>query len=414
MNSIQLGQQGQHGQHGVVPRFQLHSHDSFGLGHLRRTMTLAEALHARHPRAQILITTGSPCATHFAHSAGIDLVKVPSVTKNSAGQYVARTPGVELESVLRLRRQILGEVQRNYAPHVLIVDHQVLGLCDELSDVLRLAHAHGTRTILGMRDIIDAPESVAREWGRPRARRALAEEYDRVCVYGAPEIFDPRVEYPIPTEIRQRVEFVGYIARPASHVPHRRLSADRRRAGGRPRVLVTVGGGDDGAERIETYFEALELGRAPWDSTVVLGPLCAPELARSFEQRARALPDVELQRFNADLPRALEGTDAVVGMAGYNSVVEILQSRVPAVLCPRSFPRREQLMRAQRLDALGLVECIATPTAETLRAAVERALERGAIEAPLPPMNGAEKLCDVAGELLQDALCTAEPSRVSS
>lgn len=375
-------------------RIQLHSHDSFGLGHLRRTMTLAEALRARLPGSSILITTGSPCATHFQHERGVDVVKLPSVTKDGSGGYVARSLALELSPLVEIRRRLLAEVHDAFAPDLLVVDHQVLGLADELDTVLRAARTRGTRTILGVRDIIDAPDVVAREWGRPRVRRALAEEYDRVCVYGTPEVFDPRVEYPIPTELRTRLEFVGYVGRanPPARV--------RRAAGERPRVLVTVGGGEDGAGRIETFLDCLAQPGTEFDATVVLGPLVDAERARALKRRARGLARVDILLFHADVPHLLSKADAVVSMAGYNSVVEILQSGVPAVLCPRSFPRREQLIRAERMHELGLAECVASPSPLELRVAVERALARGSVTAARPALDGAARLADVACELI--------------
>ncbi|MCY2958864.1 MAG: glycosyltransferase [Planctomycetota bacterium] len=374
-------------------RIQLHSHDSFGLGHLRRTMTLADELRRTFAGSSVLITTGSPCATHFSHAPGIDVVKLPSVTKDDRGTYVPRSLGGEIDHLVELRRRLLLEIQQSFAPDLLIVDHQVLGLAGELDLVLRVAREHGTRTILGVRDIIDAPDVVAREWGHPRVRHALAHEYDRICVYGAPEVFDPREQYPMPPELRERLEFVGYVGR--FHVPGHVPRTQRER----DRVLVTVGGGEDGVERIETYLDAIELAPAHWDSTLVLGPLFDEERARSIKRRAREIPQVEVQRFHADMPHLLAQSDAVVGMAGYNSVVEFLQSGVPTVLCPRSFPRREQLLRAERMAALGLAECVPSPAPDALRAAVERALARGRQDSWLPPMEGAAGVCRVAREL---------------
>lgn len=377
-------------------RFMLHSHDSFGLGHLRRTMTIAGALREHFPASQVLISTGSPCATHFGHEQGIDVVKLPSVTKNGSGAYVPRSLGDDLEPLLELRKRMLAEIHRTFAPHVLIVDHQVLGLRDELDEVLRDARRIGTRTVLGVRDIIDAPEVVAREWGRPRARHALAHEYDRVCVYGAPEVFDPRLEYSIPHELRSRLEFTGYVARDA--VPERAAPP----SGAPKNVLVTVGGGEDGAERIETYLEALGLEPAHWTSTIVAGPLLEARVARGLKKRAKAIEGVELSTFHADVPHLLSRADAVVSMAGYNSVVEILQSGVPAVLCPRSFPRREQLMRAQHMERLGLAQCVASGAPIAMRSAVERALTQPVDRTGRPPLDGTARLCAVLDRLLRE------------
>lgn len=372
-------------------RVQIHSHDSFGLGHLRRCMTVAEALRAELPGAQVLITTGSPCATHFGIQDGIDIVKLPSVTKDAGGRYVPRSLGTDLEPVLRMRRDILTQVHRSFAPDVLIVDHQILGLGEELDQVLHEARRRGTRTLLGVRDIIDTREAVVRDWDRPRACLALREQYDRLCVYGDPAVFDPRVEYPIPPDISERLELIGYIARPAPVRPER--------AGGTKSVLVTVGGGEDGGVRIETYLDALDLGRVDFDTNIVLGPLLDPEQARALKRRAKESERVHLQLFHADLPHLLSLSDAVVGMAGYNTTVEVLQSRVPAVLCPRSFPRREQLLRAERLAQLGHLECLPNPSPRKLRKAIERLLAQGLSQRPLPHMSGCTRLAQIVRDL---------------
>jgi len=374
-------------------RVQFHSHDSFGLGHLRRTLTLAGALARQVPSAEILITTGSPCATHFALPVGVEIVKLPSVSKDAKGSYVPRSLGGDLASLVRLRRALLSEVQRSFNPDVLVVDHQVLGLGDELQDVLAATRAAGTRTILGLRDIIDAPDVVAREWGRPAARQALREWYDRVCVYGDPRIFDARAEYPVPEELRANLEFVGYVGRAV--VPERA----ERAAGAPKQVLVTVGGGEDGYERLSTYLDALELGGCDWESTVVCGPLLDQEQFKTLKRRARRLSGCEITSFHADLPHLLSKSDAVVAMSGYNTSVEIMQSRVPAVLLPRCFPRREQLIRAERMQAAGLAQCLPRATAAELRTHLHAALEGGIPTGALPDLSGSQRLAVAITEL---------------
>ena len=374
-------------------RVQFHSHDSFGLGHLRRTLTLAGALARQVPSAEILITTGSPCATHFALPDGVEIVKLPSVSKDAKGSYVPRSLGGDLASLVRLRRALMSEVQRSFNPDVLVVDHQVLGLGDELHDVLAATRAAGTCTILGLRDIIDAPDVVAREWGRPAARQALREWYDRVCVYGDPRIFDARAEYPVPEELRANLEFVGYVGRAV--VPERA----ERAAGAPKQVLVTVGGGEDGYERLSTYLDALELGGCDWESTVVCGPLLDQEQFKTLKRRARRLSGCEITSFHADLPHLLSKSDAVVAMSGYNTSVEIMQSRVPAVLLPRCFPRREQLIRAERMQAAGLAQCLPQATAAELRTHLHAALEGGIPTGALPDLSGSQRLAVAITEL---------------
>jgi len=293
-------------------------------------------------------------------------------------------------------------VVRSFRPELLIADHQPLGLSGELAPALHAARALGTRTILGLRDIIDEPAAVAREWGAREVREALAEAYERVLVYGSPEVFDPRREYSIPPELAERLEFTGYVVRDPAPRAVRPLPALR------PQVLVTAGGGEDGVERIELYLDALALAPAAWDSSLVLGPLMDPLAARALQRRARSCVSVQVHRFHADLPRLLQDCDAVVSMAGYNSVAEILQCRASAVLLPRRFPRREQLLRAERLAARGLVRTLAQPSAGALRETLEAALAEGPPRAPRPQLDGREQVVRIGCELLE-----REPAAVS-
>lgn len=382
---------------GAGARILLYSHDSYGLGHLRRTLTLAGALAQTRRDASVLIVSGSPCATQFALPRGVEIVKLPAVTKDDDGAYTARNLRGGLELLGRLRRNLLLETFETFAPDVLIADHQPIGLAGELLPVLRRARQTKTQCVLGLRDIIDDPAVVAEQWSHPDIREALAHLYERVCVYGDVRLFDQRLEYPIPPELSQRVEYTGYVVRAgAVRTPSTGTIARRQ-------VLMTAGGGEDGQTRIECFLELLKRQPPAWDSTIVLGPLLHPAQARRLKREARALRNVRVHSFHADLPRLLAETDVVVSMAGYNSVAEILQARVNSVLLPRAFPRREQLIRAQRLEAAGLATCQLELEPRELRRAIDAALDTSRDWRGAPAMNGQERMCEIVGGLLEGA-----------
>ena len=378
-----------------TPRVLLFSHDSFGLGHLRRTLTIAESVARALPQSSVLVVTGSPCATQFRTPDGVELIKLPAATKDDDGRYVPRCLGSSLSGLLSLRSSITLEVVRTFKPHVCVVDHQPIGLEGELTQVLEQARAQGCRTILGLRDIIDDPAVVATEWARPAIRAALR-SYDRICVYGCPTVFDQRSEYPIPPELSARVEYVGYVLRPS---PDRRF---RALPGIKPSVLVTTGGGADGRALVETYLDAIERDPPPWESVLVLGPLLDSSAARRLKRRARRLDDVRVHTFYEDMPRLYTEASAAVAMAGYNSVVELLAWELPTVLVPRTHPRREQLLRAERLEDRGLVRCLPHPTPSQLSEAVRRALDAREADRPSLPLDGASRVVEVVSELLEE------------
>ena len=377
----------------AFPRFLLYSHDSWGLGHLRRNLTIATALTETFEGANTLVVTGSPCATHFSHPPGISIVKLPSVTKDESGEYRPRSLDGGLSSILTLRSALLREAFRIFDPHLVIIDHQVIGLHGEALPVLEEARRRGAKTVLGVRDIVDSPAAVERQWANSPCQWALGSAYDRICSYGDARVFDPRVEYASLAKVAGKVELTGYVVR--SQPPDPEASA--RRDGG---VLVTMGGGQDGVERVHTYLDCLALGRAGWGSTIVTGPLMTGEDFREIRRRARTLGGVKVHRFHPDMPHLLERAQVVVSMAGYNSSAEILQSGTPAILLPRTFPRREQSIRATRLARLGLVHVLLSPEPEQLRRRIERVVAQKRHRGRSLKMDGAQRMCDIADRLL--------------
>src|SRR5207245_11734678 len=93
------------------------------------------------------------------------------------------------------------------------------------------------------------------------------------------------------------------------------------------------------------------------------------------------------------LATAIAGAAVVIGMAGYNTVCELMARRTPAVLVPRVVPRREQWMRARLLAERGLAEYLEPVDLEpvALAAAVRRALEDPRPPDTLPAVDGLEQ-----------------------
>ena len=380
----------------------LYSHDSVGLGHLRRNLAIAKEISANYPRASVLIVTGSPCATQFKLPANTDLIKIPSISKDEQGRYVARSFSGSLDNAIKFRSDMILEAFRSFEPTLIIMDHQLIGLKGEALRMLREAKDKGVLTIYGSRDIKDSPEVVKSNWDNVDCRWALNEGYDRICVYGMPDVFDPRVAYaPLLDEVKQ-LDFTGYLVPPYTKPVKPSISGVRKK------VLVTFGGGSDGIERAQTYLQALALAPVAWDSHIITGPLMNGDMKRSIREMAKKIQpigSIKTQRFHRNIPALLRKANAVVSMAGYNSCAEILQSGVPAVLLPRSFPRQEQLIRANLMAKRGWVTVLpeAEPDPHNLLKAVETALASPRQKQSTADLNGLGRLCEIIHELLLSA-----------
>ena len=383
-------------------RVLLYSHDSVGLGHLRRNLAIAKEISANYPRSSILIVTGSPCATQFKLPANTDLIKIPSVSKDEQGRYVARSFSGPLENAINFRSDMILEAFRSFEPALIIMDHQLIGLKGEALPMLREAKEYGVLTIYGSRDIKDSPDVVKSNWDTVDGRWALSEGYDRICIYGMSDVFDPRDAYaPLLDKVKQ-LDFTGYL------VPTYTKPVKPPISSGRKKVLVTFGGGGDGIERAQAYLQALALAPVTWDSHIITGPLMDDKLKRSLREQAKNIQPIgaiKIQKFHRNIPALLRKVDAVVSMAGYNSCVEILQSGVPAVLLPRSFPRKEQLIRASLMAKRGWVAVLpeADPDPQNLLTAVETALASPQRKRSPADLNGLGRLCEIIHELLLSA-----------
>jgi predicted glycosyltransferase len=377
-------------------KYLLYSHDSHGLGHLRRNLAIAGALLEQFPDSSVVIVTGSPCATQFPLPPNCDVVKIPAIGKNELGEYVTRSLNISLEDTLAARRELISGIYKAYNPDVILVDHQPTGLLGEMLGVLKLAREQGKFIAFGTRDIVDAPEVLDKAWSSPECRFVFEHCYDQVFIYGDRTVFDPLREYAALKRIANKVTVTGFVVEAVAHPPPKGITD------GRPHVLVTFGGGDDGVHRIHTYLDALRLGPVEWTTHIVAGPLMPLRQVREYKHAIKhsELRDVvKISRFHGDIPGLMHHADAVVSMAGYNSCLEILNSGTPAILIPRENMRREQSIRAGRLAELGLAKYVPVGDAEQLRRAVETTLNSSQPANVDLDFNGLARLCDVLGQL---------------
>src|SRR5262245_49902163 len=88
-------------------RILMYSHDTFGLGHLRRCREIAHALVGEIKGLHILIVSGSSIAGAFDFRARVDFVKIPSVIKLYNGEYRSLAEHIDLNDTLEMRRRII-------------------------------------------------------------------------------------------------------------------------------------------------------------------------------------------------------------------------------------------------------------------------------------------------------------------
>lgn len=361
------------------------------MGHLRRSLAIARALVCNQDDTA-LVVTGSPAFGCLRLPPGVDLLKLPSMSVDRS-----RWTGTELRPPAQLaipagelhdlRSQLALASVTELRPDLAVVDCSPLGKAAELRAALQRLKAGGGCTLaLGLRDVDDHPERLRPKWDEELLTE-VADLYDLALVYGPSVADDARIE---------RLRAAGVPVRHTGLVGAATVASAPEDLG-EGYLLAMAGGGIDGFTLLHTVLDALRTRPVAVPAVLVAGPLMSTQELAALRERAAGM-EVRVEQSRTDIELVLAGARAVVSMAGYSTVAEVLGSGKPALLVPRAVPFGEQVIRARRLAAAGRVELLepAALEADAMADAIERLLARAPSAGE--PLTGA---IDAAGILLQ-------------
>jgi len=336
-------------------RILMYSHDTFGLGHFRRCRAIAHAIVEQFKGVSVIIISGSQIAGAFDFRARVDFVKIPSVIKLYNGEYDSISDHISIDEILMMRKQIIQRTAEVFKPDIFITDKEPMGLKGELEPTLQMFSREGnTKVVLGLRDVMDSPQSLKKEWQQTGMLEKISKYYDRIWVYGPQNFWNPLEGIKVSKYIEQNLIYTGFLRRELPSSPQLELHHIPDKY-----ILVTTGGGGDGSPLIEQVLSARELEISDdFPLVMVLGPFMKTENRERIRLRASALANITVLDFEARMELLLDRATAVVGMCGYNTFCEVLSFDKKALFVPRVQPRQEQYIRASRARELGWCEML--------------------------------------------------------
>lgn len=338
-----------------------------GIGHLQRSLRIAEALvHLGH---EVTLALGGPATPGVAIDPAIRRLPLPPVRSLDAGFALVDERGEAIGDDFRaMRRARLLAGFDEARPDVVVIEGFPFArraLAFELGPLVAAARAAGARVACSVRDVIVMRDDPAR-------RRAAVERvrggFDRVLVHGDPAFIPFSASFPAAGEIADRLVYTGYVSEPEA--------ADGEAPAGE--VVVSAGGGKAGAALMRTALDARLAGclaGTPWR---LLTGINVDE--GEFVRLCAAAPaGVAVERFRSDFPALLRRCRVSVSQCGYNTALDIVAARAAAVLVPFAAGNEtEQLTRAEHMAARGVAVLVREDelTPERLGAAIERAASR--------------------------------------
>jgi predicted glycosyltransferase len=349
-------------------RIALYSPGMVGIGHMRRNLLIAQTLASSSLQPTILMIAETREANVLSIPPGGDCLTLPALRKEANGKAGPRYLAIPLAAVIAMRAKTIAAALQAFQPDVFIVDHLPRGAYRELDSAMEDLRADGrVRCVLGLRDVLQDPQSVRRLWDDEANEEVIRDYYDAIWIYGDPVVFDSVSEYHFSPDVAAKAKYTGYLdcrSRPTYCDPSPEVLAalpDRSQR----LMLCTVGGGQDGADLAEAFADA----QLPPSCIAVLlmGPFMQPEVRQRLRRRAAANACLRVLDFVPDPEPLLRRADRIIAMGGYNTIYEILSFEKHVLVVPRSKPQHEQQIRAERLRMLDLLEVLppeqATPAA---------------------------------------------------
>jgi predicted glycosyltransferase len=386
------------------PAILFYCQHSLGMGHLVRSLALAERL-GRHFRVMLL--NGGRLPAGIVVPSNIQFVNLPPLGMDEANQLVSHDKRIPVARALDRRKKMIRVTFDNLRPVAVLVELFPFGrkkFANEILPLLQAAREKETRALVvcSLRDILVSRES-DREFN-DRAASWANEFFDLVLIHSDPSFARFEESFHSNVPLRVPIKYTGFVV-PSSGpaAPHESK---------RKRILVSAGGGIAGEPLLRTAIEALDYLQDEVEMKVIAGPFLSDESWRALRSLAQGRNRLRLVRQVSDLCGELRGAAVSISQAGYNTCLDVLRAKVPAILVPFSKEDEdEQRKRALRLQNLGAVRVLEQNELTPARLA-EEILEsmKSKFATPALDLNGAENAAALIESMTVDngvhGLCT--------
>ncbi len=361
----------------AAPRVLFWVQHLLGIGHLKRTATLARAF--RRAGIEVTVVSGGHEVPGL-DIADARLVQLPPV--RAADKYfkilIDENDAVIDDAFIDRRRDLLLDLFRAERPDVLITELFPFGrrqLRRELAPLLEEAKARTPRPLIvsSVRDILVEPPKPE------RVEEMLARVetyYDRVLIHGDPTLIPFGETFAHAARIADRVAYTGYVVDAPTRTPG---------GPGTDEVIVSAGGGAVSEELFRAAMKARPLTRLRDRTWRILAGHALPD--ETFEAiRTDAPAGVIVERARPDFTVLMANCALSVSQGGYNTVMEMMTAGTRGVIVPYAGGlETEQTLRARLLENRSGIRSIPQDALDpaTLAKAIDAALD-----APPPDCSG--------------------------
>ncbi len=334
-----------------TPKLLLYCQHSLGMGHWVRAMTLAKALSTRF---EVIFLNGGRVPDHQQPSSKLQMIDLPPLGMGDDHQLYSQDQRYDVPQALALRRTQILDVYARFKPDVVLIELFPFGrkkLAGELLPLLKAARRDKTEQPLVVCSLRDIMVNARKDQSRhdERARWLTDRYFDAVLVHADQRFARLEDSFRPRHPLRTSLHYTGFVAPEniqSSQVTNRRG------------VLVSAGGGMVGAPLFQAAIRAHRLNWAATQlpMTLVAGPFLPDSDWQDLQAQAAALPGLTLLRSVPALLPLLNKHSMSVSQCGYNTVMDILEAQIPALVVP--FVRGQEDEQGQRARTLAKFDLV--------------------------------------------------------
>jgi predicted glycosyltransferase len=231
--------------------------------------------------------------------------------------------------------------------------------------------------VASIRDILQRRSPVREQ----ECLKLVQDRYQHILVHGDPAFYPLQKSFPPATAINDKLHYSGYVCPTLSlELSTEQLNNCFSNQAAKT-IVVSIGGGSVGKEILAAALLLYKSGYAnDLNWLLITGPNMPAKDQAYF--KAQQTDNLQVMPLADNFLNTLQNAHVSISMAGYNTVMDLLLTKVPAVVIPfEGEGETEQMARSQVLAAVNVLQLITNKALNkySLQDAIQRAVNQTSV-----------------------------------
>ena len=284
----------------------------------------------------------------------VNVVRLPGLYMDEQfTTLMAEDEGQPVDFIQRRRKEILASLFEQHRPDVFIIELYPFGRTifgfelQPLLDDIHRGRFGDIKVVCSLRDIL--VEKKNQQMYEERVINLLHTYFHLLLIHSDDRLLTLDETFGRMDDIQIPTVYTGFISPKTNPEAGRQLRRELGVAPNEKLLIASAGGGRSGYDLLSCLLEAYPLmsRKAPIRIEMFAGPFREPEEFKMLN--AKAVKGVRVRYYTRRFLDYLAAADLSVSLAGYNTCMNLLAARVPALIYPYS-KQQEQPLRVAKLN----------------------------------------------------------------